>query len=120
KVAFFNLGVIDQSSGRPRAAENNYRLALNIDPDFTPALFNLGIMRAEAGDTREAIDLYKHFIAINPNDAGPHRNLGVLLRQVGETAEGDAELRRAVELETMARGPAPIVPSPGASPGLGR
>jgi tetratricopeptide (TPR) repeat protein len=87
KFAFFNLGLIDQTSGRPRAAENNYRLALSIDPDFTPALFNL------------AIELYRQVIALNPEDAGPHLNLGLLLRSIGQETEADAEIQRAVQLD---------------------
>src|SRR4051812_38645298 len=40
KYAFFDLGVIDHTQGNLLSAENNYRLALSVDPDFVPALFN--------------------------------------------------------------------------------
>lgn len=99
KFALFNLGVVEHFAGRKRSAENYYRLALATDPNFFLALFNLAVVRAEAGDTREAIDLYREAIAQQPDDPGPHRNLGVLLRSIGQEADGDAELRRALELE---------------------
>ena len=99
KYAFYNLGLIDQTSGRPRSAENYYRLALSADPEFTPALFNLAILRTAAGDTREAIDLYRRVTALKPDEAGPHLNLGFLLRSIGQEAEGDAEIQRALQLD---------------------
>ncbi len=98
KFAFYNLGLIDQTAGRADAAEKNYRLALSADPNYEPALFNLAILRTSAGSTQEAIDLYRRATAADANEAGAHLNLGLLLRATGQQTEGDAEVKRAVEL----------------------
>ena len=96
KFAYYNLGVIDQTEQRLDAAENNYRLAIGIDPAYTPALFNLAIVRAALGYPLDAIVLYRKVIEVDPNSANSHLNAGLLLVANGVTDEGNAELATAV------------------------
>src|SRR6266542_2390903 len=59
----YNLGVIAMRAGRTQEAENDYRLALLIDPDFPSALFNLAYVQSGKNipaATQEAIELYRH------------------------------------------------------------
>src|SRR5205809_6404919 len=84
KFAYYDLGQIAQISSRPVAAESYYRLALEIDPGFGPALFNLAILRVEAGSAQEAIDLYQTLLVANPDYAAAHYTLGVALRSTGK------------------------------------
>jgi tetratricopeptide (TPR) repeat protein len=106
KFAYFDLGQIAQVTKRPVAAESYYRLALEIDADFGPALFNLAILRFEAGSAQEAIDLYQTFLAASPDNAGAHYNLGVALRSIGKQREADEELARAIRLDSTLAPPA--------------
>jgi Flp pilus assembly protein TadD len=92
--------VIEDQAGRARSAENYYRLALGVDPDFPSALFNLAILRTAGGDTGEAIDLYRHIITVEPDNAAAHNNLGYALRSVGQEADGNAEITRASQLDS--------------------
>jgi Flp pilus assembly protein TadD len=108
KYAYYNLGLIDQQAGRNDAAERNYRQALNIDPEFESALFNLAIIRTVPAPV-EAEALYRHVITINASNAAAHLNLGFLLRSVGRADEGNAELKKAVQLDPQL---ASRIPSP--------
>jgi tetratricopeptide (TPR) repeat protein len=118
KLAYYNLGLIDQLQGRPRDAETNYRLALTIDSDFSSALFNLAILRTGV-DPQEAVGLYQHALRLEPNWAAAHFNLGLLLRTVGRQTDGDGEVRTALGLDPSLVDPASISPaSPVPSPGL--
>jgi len=109
KFAYFDLGQIAHISNRPVAAESYYRLALEVDPSFGPALFNLAILRVDAGAAQEAIDLYQTLLVANPDYAAAHYNLGVALRSIGKQREGDEELARALRLD-------PTLPPPASAP----
>ncbi len=99
KFAIYNLGLIDQTTGYSTEAELKYRKVLELDPNYGPALFNLAIIRAKVGDTTEAISLYRRAIAAEPQNAPAHLNLGLLLRANGEVEVGEAEIKRALELD---------------------
>jgi Tfp pilus assembly protein PilF len=100
KLAFYNLGLIAQVVNRDNvAAENNYRLCLSIDPDYTPALYNLAILEEAGGDPKAAESLYRKVIAINSRDAKALWNLGLLLRRTNRTGEGDQMIARALQAD---------------------
>ncbi len=110
KLAYYNLGLIDQQAGRNASAETQYRQTLALDPDYVPALFNLAILRTEPAPT-EAIDLYRHIIAVKPDDANTHLNLGFLLKKLGRDTEGDDEISTAIALDPSLTGRAPTTTS---------
>ena len=97
KFAYYNIGVIAQSSGRTRVAQLNYELALAIDPNFTAALFNLGTTLTRT-DPAGAARAYRRLVAIQPGNAGAHLNLGYALRALGQNDEARKEFDRAVTL----------------------
>lgn len=98
KFAHYNLGLVDQTRGRPSKAEEHYRAAIDLDATFAAALYNLGVLRAQAGATGEADALYRRAIASMPTFAEPYLNLGLLLRDQGKVDEANGFLRKAVEL----------------------
>ncbi len=98
KYAYYDLGLVQQLLGQAAAAEQNYRAALQLDPNLAPALFNLAILRTTPSPA-EAEQLYRHVISLQPKDAATHLNLGFLLRSEGRTAEGNTELQTAVSLD---------------------
>ncbi len=102
KFAYYNLAVIDQAAGRVRAAEFKYRLALEIDPRFQPALFNLGTIMSRI-DPDSAKDVYEDLIELQPDNAGAHLNLGFVLRQLGRGDDAQKEFDRAVALDPSLR-----------------
>src|SRR5205085_500204 len=61
KWAIYNLGLIDQTAGRNRDAEEKYRRVITLDIAFTPALFNLAILRTPDAP-QEAAQLYREVI----------------------------------------------------------
>jgi Tfp pilus assembly protein PilF len=121
KVAYYDLGLVNQLEGSNDAAEQNYRAALQIDPNFVGALFNLALLRTPAAPS-EAETLYRHVISLRPNDAGPHLNLAFLLRSLGRKDEAKAEFAKAVQLDPTMAGRVPpdmggiAAPAPSPSP----
>ncbi len=98
KFAYYNLGFIDQSAGRPRTAEFKYRLSLESDPRFAPALFNLATILTST-DQDAAVEMYEDLLEIQPDNAAAHLNLGFVLREQGDNTRAEREFDRAVALE---------------------
>jgi tetratricopeptide (TPR) repeat protein len=84
KYAYYNLGLIDQTNGSMASADSNY---------------NLAIVKTAEDDLADAIALYKRAIRAQPDYADAHLNLGFALIEKGEEQEGNAELKKAVELD---------------------
>ncbi len=90
--------MIEHSAEHYQAAEGYYRLALGIDPNYTPALYNLALVRTQLGGAGEAMDLYRKVLSIEPNNPNALYYLGILLVNNGKVDEGKQMLQRAVEI----------------------
>jgi tetratricopeptide (TPR) repeat protein len=99
EYGYYNLGLIEQTTGREVDAEKNYREALRIEPNFTEALFNLAILRTRARALDEAATLYARVTTLDEDNAGAHLNLGIVLYSLGRNDQATAELSRAVALD---------------------
>jgi Tfp pilus assembly protein PilF len=102
KIAYFDLGVIDQNQGNTSASEAEYHDALNLDPTYVLALYNLGVEEA-VKDPQEAITLYRQVLASEPTYVEAVYNLGLLLYQNGQVPEGQAYLTQALKLDPSYR-----------------
>ncbi len=111
KIAYFDLGVLDQSQRQPAASEAEYNLALNIDPNYDLALYNLGVEEA-VSNPLTAITLYRKVVASEPNYVMAVYNLGLLLYQQGQVAQGQTYLAKALALDPSYQKllPAGVVP----------
>jgi tetratricopeptide (TPR) repeat protein len=70
-------------------AENLYRKAIQLDPNYAPAHFNFGNLLVDLGRKSKAEEQYKLAIQADPNFALAHHNFGVLLRDLGRMSEAD-------------------------------
>jgi predicted O-linked N-acetylglucosamine transferase (SPINDLY family) len=91
-------GFVRQRKGRE--AVSCYRQALQLKPDFTPALKGLGdLLRwAPAVAVDEVLSCYREAIRLEPDDAEAHSRLGFALKDAGLLDEAISSLRRAAEL----------------------
>ena len=62
--------------GRFDEAIENYRKAIQINPNYSEALNNLGVALADKGRFDEAIENFRKAIQINPNRTETYINLG--------------------------------------------
>jgi Tfp pilus assembly protein PilF len=96
--AHLNLGLLETKLGHPSEAENQYQMALRLDPNFTPALVNLADLDRMGGQNQEGTELLRKAMAIDPNNADIRHSLGLALVRQHNYAEALPELRRASEL----------------------
>ncbi len=93
-----NLGVALQQAGREAEAIEEFRVALQQNPDFGPAHHNLGKSLHEAGNFDEAIDHYEAALRID-GSGQLHADLGAALEAVGRTAEATEHYEIALKLD---------------------
>lgn len=63
------MGNALSSFGQYENATKEYRLALDMRPDFSDALNNLGIVLNRQGKYEEALEVADNGIRVSPNDA---------------------------------------------------
>lgn len=94
----FNLGVgLQADSGDPQEVENCYRRALDLAPDFAPALANLGTLYLQRRQWNEA---WSYLVRANLADPGNPQimtNLGMALFRLKQRDEATRWFRAAIE-----------------------
>jgi len=94
---FFNLGVAEAAAGRREAARGWYERAIEVDPDFAPALNNLGVLAAEGGDLDAAASWYERALRAEPASEDVLANFGTLADRLGDFTAAERYYRRALE-----------------------
>ena len=101
-VACFNLGTLLGALQRPAEAEQAYRQALALQPDFPHAHLNLGHLLERAGQPEAALAEWRAVVAAHPGvDLQVHawNNLGRLLEQLRRYPEAEAALCASLQLD---------------------
>jgi tetratricopeptide (TPR) repeat protein len=93
-----NLGLLAAAAGEPEVAERAYRMALRLDPRFTPAHANLADLYRTQGRESEAQAQLRAGLAVAPDSADLHHALGLSEVRVQRLDAAITDLRRAAEL----------------------
>jgi tetratricopeptide (TPR) repeat protein len=86
-LAYNNLGFYLSSQGRVGEAMENYRLSLEINPNYEDALNNLGYALAGQKRYAEAMPYYEAALRVRPDHVEVHNNLGNALAESGRLNE---------------------------------
>lgn len=99
---------------RDAEAEEYLRKAIELQPDFAPALDNYGLALAEAGLVEDALAMFRRALAADPNNPAYFNNLFALNYSAkASDSEVFAEHRRWAELHADHLAPtAPPTPRP--------
>jgi tetratricopeptide (TPR) repeat protein len=79
-------GIAHSSKGDKKAALGAFRHALEISPDYLPALEGAAQIEYESGG-KDAAPLLQHVLRLRPNDATSHAMLAVLAYRRGDCAD---------------------------------
>jgi predicted O-linked N-acetylglucosamine transferase (SPINDLY family) len=85
--------------GEHSAAEEAYRKAIELRPDFADAINNLGMLMGGLGKLEEAIELFRRAIRLDPAEGRLHNNLGAALNRKGNFEDAAASFQKAVDLK---------------------
>jgi arylsulfatase A-like enzyme/Flp pilus assembly protein TadD len=92
-------GIALAQSGRSEAAVQQFRRALQIDPNNAPAFQNLGIESLRNGDIAGAEAHLSQALQLNPRLPLALNTLGVVHIRKGDAAKAEDAWRRAFELD---------------------
>lgn len=93
------LGNFYARRGFTSDAENEYKEALRLSPQYAPAAINLADLYRQLGRDRDGEGLLRTAIASSRQDAGLHHALGLTLTRERRPDDALNELRTATELE---------------------
>jgi tetratricopeptide (TPR) repeat protein len=96
-LAYNNLGYYLSGRGEIQEAMDNYRKALEINPQYEDAYNNMGYALAALKKYPEAIAHYQAALRIRPKHAEVHNNLGNALADIGHIDEAIAHYRIVLE-----------------------
>ena len=97
-MAHFKLARALESDEKPRAAMQQYRMAVEIKPGDAAARNNLGNLLAGRGELDAAIKEYEAGVEFNPRNLELQFNLATLLAQRGRFAAAVVHYKRALEI----------------------
>ena len=89
----FLLGATLHALGERGAAIDAFRKAIELAPDFVPALNALATVLVEEGQLTEALDAMDRAVALAPADARTLHNRGVVLEGLGRVEVALAKQR---------------------------
>ncbi len=97
-AAHLNLAVLDAATGELDRAEEGYRRALNMDPDFLPARFNLVTLLNARGRNEAALGVLEAGIERSPDEGELHYSKGLLLAEMDRLGAAAESLGTAATL----------------------
>ncbi|MFQ5878343.1 MAG: tetratricopeptide repeat protein [Acidobacteriota bacterium] len=98
----FNLGNAHLRRSEYDRAEEEYRAALSIYPDFNDARINLGMAVLQRGRPLEALGFLKTAVSRSPTLPDAWINLGAAYRSLGDPLSAEEAFREALEIDRRA------------------
>lgn len=81
---YLQKGIEYERVGKISAATEEYKKAIDLDPNYSDALFNLGIIYLRKKQWSDAIGLLKRVVDLGPSDGGAYYNLAVASFALGK------------------------------------
>ncbi len=94
-----NLGNALHALGRDGEAEESYRRALALKPDYVGARYNLASLLQARGRCEEALTQFEQTLALWPDNPDLHANCGAALLELGRLTKAAVRCERALALK---------------------
>jgi protein O-mannosyl-transferase len=98
-IAYNNLGVVCDNTGRYQEAIENYKQAVKINTDYSEAYYNLGLACGKLGRREEEVEAYKQAIRIKPDYAKAYCNLGVACDVLDRRQDAIEAYKQAIRIK---------------------
>ncbi len=102
--AAFDAGLALAQQGKYAEAIEEYKKALEKDPDQPYIQANMADSLAKINKNDDALAAYQKAITLKPDDAAMYTNMGVLLGKMGKTAESQEAFKKAASVNPAAAG----------------
>ena len=98
-TAYSNAGLAAQSLGDAGLAEEQYKKAIESNPNYAAAHNGYANLLDELDKKGEAEEHYKKAIEADPNYAVAHNNYAILLEEFGKKDEAEEHYKKAIEAD---------------------
>jgi len=98
-VAWVDLATVQEALGDPKAALRSANRALQIAPDFPPALVLKAIGLSRLGKIPQALEILNQALAVAPGNETAWLNKGVLLARDDRIEEAARCYAKAIEID---------------------
>jgi len=95
---YVSIARLYTQSNKIADAEQQYRLALEQDADYLPALLGYAQLKERLGQSDEAIRLYQAAVKKHPREASAYNNMGLCHARQGQWDEAVAAMAHAMKL----------------------
>ncbi|AKJ37666.1 tetratricopeptide repeat protein [Methanosarcina barkeri] len=99
-VAYYNAGTASYFLNLPLEAEEQYKLALDLDPNDESTHYNYGNLLKQIGRLDEAEEQYKLALKADPKNVNTHYNYGILLFNMGRLDEAEEQYKLALNSDS--------------------
>ena len=99
-AACYNAGIASSYMEIYEEADEQYKMALSIDPNDAVIHSNYGLLLKQMGRNEEAEEQYKMALPLDSNDADIHSNYGLLLSEMGRNEEAEEQYKIALSLDS--------------------
>jgi|GEM_PF-1823056 len=96
---YYNLGLAFQGAGELVHASVQFKLAVDLKPDYVDAVYHLGMAFHELGQWAEAEEAFRHLLKLKPDSPIAHFVFGNLLKDQGRFAEATVAYQSAIALK---------------------
>ena len=97
-IFFSNLGNLLAADNQLSEAEEVFRRAIKLNPDYANAFYNLGNLLKNSMQPMEAMACYRRVLELRPTDLAACVNLGNVLRDLGRLDEAETSYRNALQI----------------------
>ncbi|ODS39092.1 MAG: hypothetical protein A7315_11530 [Candidatus Altiarchaeales archaeon WOR_SM1_79] len=91
--------LLEEDLKKYEEAEEMYRKAINISPNYVKAYNHLGTLLDRLKRYEEEEEVYRKAIEIDPNYAITYNNLGLLLKDLNRSEEAEKTYWKAIEID---------------------
>jgi tetratricopeptide (TPR) repeat protein len=95
-----SAGITMINQGRSKDAEESYKKAISLNPNYSEAYYNLGVLYFQSGENELAVQNYEKALQYDPNDYKSHYNLGVISYGMGNYEFAKNQLMEALRIKS--------------------
>ena len=89
----YHIGILRERQGDMRRAQDEYRMALRLEPSHVPSMVNLAALLVEEKRYDEAMRPLQQILQREPDNAPARYNLGRIYIEQGKVEEGKKQLQ---------------------------
>jgi tetratricopeptide (TPR) repeat protein len=98
------FGIAHAENGDLEGALEQYRIALEIEPEYSAAYSNIGLVYSDTGRPDRAVEYFQKALQLKPTSFAARNNLGVAYSQMGLSGNAIDQFKESLALQPLQPG----------------